>query len=483
MILKQKNQDVHSLPEFSAFAQFVSLSAALYRFCRVKSQGFKLFPIFRTLFWLAFQQRNFWRLLQNADSAPEFGRDTAYRFLNSPYHNWRRFLHHIACRAIIFLSTLTAKDKRKIFVVDDSTYDKSRSKKIELLSRVYDHVENRYLRGFRFLTLAFTDGISLIPLDFSLLGSKKTLCPANSDIDKRSHGSKRRLEAVCEAPEVLLSMVDDARNIISRGSYIVFDSWFCVPTLIRKLRERDLHVTGRLKNDNTRFLFRRNSKDALLTLSQLFEKLPKIPKTVRKRQQQTPDILGSLRVALPPVTAKDEKTGEKTMLPAVPVKIVFVKNRNASAQNKWLAILTTDLDLTEEEVVLMYAKRWKIEEFFKVAKSLLQLEREFQGRSYDMLVAHATLVCTRYIFLELERRRNQDLRTCGELFYKFGDELPDLKTREAIELIFQLLESFLKNVFPDVEKCLKEFISCLPAPLLRLFTINGSNIINCKPLS
>ncbi|GHV42483.1 hypothetical protein FACS1894187_24740 [Synergistales bacterium] len=45
----------------------------------------------------------------------------------------------------------------------------------------------------------------------------------------------------------------------------------------------------------------------------------------------------------------------------------------------------------------MYAKRWKIEEFFKVAKSLLQLEREFQGRSYDMLVAHATLVCARYI--------------------------------------------------------------------------------------
>ena len=47
----------------------------------------------------------------------------------------------------------------------------------------------------------------------------------------------------------------------------------------------------------------------------------------------------------------------------------------------------------------MYAKRWKIEEFFKVAKSLLRLDSEFQGRLYYMLIGHATLVCVRYIFL------------------------------------------------------------------------------------
>jgi IS4 transposase len=81
------------------------------------------------------------------------------------------------------------------------------------------------------------------------------------------------------------------------------------------------------------------------------------------------------------------------------------------------SILTTDLELTEEEVVQMYAKRWRIEEFFKIAKSLLKLESEFQGRSYDMLIGHATLVCVRHIFLELERRKTLDVRTCGELFF------------------------------------------------------------------
>jgi hypothetical protein len=267
------------------------------------------------------------------------------------------------------------------------------------------------------------------------LGTKKILCEVNLDIDKRSSGFKRRLEAVEEAPSVLLSMLDNARDIICKGSYIVFDSWFCVPPLIRGIATRSLHVTGRLKNDKTHFLFHRNGKDSFVTLEQLFGKLAKIPEAVRNRQQQTPGVLGSLRVCLPPVD------GHK----ALPVKIVFVKNKSSSDANAWLAILTTDLELSEEDVVCMYAKRWKIEEFFKVAKSLLKLEREFQGRSYDMLIAHATLVCTRYIFLELERRQNVDIRACGELFWRCCEEIADLKLKEALILIFEALKAFLQN--------------------------------------
>jgi len=256
-------------------------------------------------------------------------------------------------------------------------------------------------------------------------------------------------------------MIDNARNIIHDRSYIVFDSWFCVPPLIREIVSRGLHVTGRLKNDKTHFLFRRNGKDSFVTLEQLFEKLAKIPVAVRKRQQQVLDILGSFRVCLPAVN------GCKPLA----VKIVFIKNKSASDAKEWLAILTTDLELSEEEVICMYAKRWKIEEFFKVAKSLLKLEKEWQGRSYDMLIAHATLVCTRYIFLELERRQNIDIRTCGELFWHCCEEIADLKIKEAIMLIFEALEAFLERFSKNSQKCLKDFITTLPASILRLIDI------------
>ena len=392
-----------------------------------------------------------------------FSRDTVYRFLNSPYHRWRAFLAQIAKTVVCFFSTLTSGDKRKVFVVDDSLYNKNRSKKLELLSRIFDHVDGIYVKGFRFLTLAFTDGISLIPIDFAMLGTKKILCEANPDIDKRSSGFKRRLEAVCEAPSVLLTMIDNARNIIRDWSYIVFDTWFCTPPLIREIAKRNLHVTGRLKNDKTHFLFRRNGKESFVNLEQLFKKLSKIPKAVRKRQQQTSDILGSFRVCLPQVDEHE----------AFPIKIVFVKNRNKSSSdpNAWLGILTTDLELSEEEVICMYAKRWKIEEFFKVAKSLLKLEKEFQGRSYDMLIAHATLVCIRYIFLELERRQNVDIRTCGEIFWHCCEEIADLKLKEAILLIFNALEAFFQRFSTQSQDYLKDFIASLPAPILRLLPI------------
>lgn len=463
MIIEQENQDVHNIAEFFAFCKFVSLKNLLFRCCKFKTRGFSIFDIFQVLFFAVFRLRNLWRLSNSGNYRVPFACDTAYRFLNSPYHRWREFLAQVAKSAVSFLSTLTNSDKRKVFVVDDSVYNKNRSKKLELLSRVFDHVNNKYIKGLRLLTLAFTDGVSLIPIDFALLGTSKVLCEASSDIDKRSSGFKRRLEAIADAPSVLLSMLDNACALIRKGSYIVFDSWFCVPSLIREIVKRGLHVTGRLKNDKTHYLFRRNGKDVFVTLEQLFGKLAKIPAAVRERQQQTPDILGSFRVCLP--STKEYE--------AIAVKIVFIKNKSSTDAKAWLAILTTDIELSEEEVVCMYAKRWKIEEFFKVAKSLLKLEREFQGRSYDMLIAHATLVCTRYIFLELERRQNVDTRTCGELFWYCCEEIADLKLKEALTLICEALQAFLGHFSRQPQDCLKDFIASLPAPLLRLLPIPG----------
>jgi IS4 transposase len=48
-----------------------------------------------------------------------------------------------------------------------------------------------------------------------------------------------------------------------------------------------------------------------------------------------------------------------------------------------LALLSTDLELTDEEIIQIYGKRWDIEVFFKTTKSFLSLAKEFQWRSYD----------------------------------------------------------------------------------------------------
>ncbi len=64
------------------------------------------------------------------------------------------------------------------------------------------------------LTLGWSDGATFIPIDFSLLSSKKSQVNGiSSKIDKRSSGYKRRLEALQTAPEQIPSMLKRAMQI------------------------------------------------------------------------------------------------------------------------------------------------------------------------------------------------------------------------------------------------------------------------------
>ena len=78
-----------------------------------------------------------------------------------------------------------------------------------------------------------------------------------------------------------------------------------------------------------------------------------------------------------------------------------------------------------------------------MAKSFLNLAKECQGRSYDALVAHTTVVCCRYIMLELARRMNKDPRTLGTLFYACCEELRQATFAEALAVLLVLLEQAL----------------------------------------
>ena len=85
----------------------------------------------------------------------------------------------------------------------------------------------------------------------------------------------------------------------------------------------------------------------------------------------------------------------------IQAKIVFVRNKNN--RKDWIALLSTDTSLSEDEIIALYGKRWDIEPFFKVCKSYLRLEKEFQTRSYDAIVAHTAIVFIRYMMLALEK--------------------------------------------------------------------------------
>ena len=157
-------------------------------------------------------------------------------------------------------------------------------------------------------------------------------------------------------------------------------------------------------------------------------------------------------------------TDEKNIQHTVPAKIVCVRNR--SNRKDWLAIISTDMELDEKEIIRIYGKRWDIEVFFKTCKQMLKLESECKSLSYDALTAHVSIVFTRYMVLSVEKRLNEDDRTVGELFFLMADELQDITFNQSMAIIVQAfidcVKDFLHLTDEQINSMLANFVSRLP---------------------
>jgi hypothetical protein len=111
--------------------------------------------------------------------------------------------------------------------------------------------------------------------------------------------------------------------------------------------------------------------------------------------------------------------------------------------------------------------RWDIEVFFKTTKSLLRLQKEFQGRSYDLLISHTTIVFSRYIVLSWQNRCHTDHRTLGGFFYELCEEIQDLDWAVALQKLVELLQDTLKKTNSRIKKIienqLQQWIASLPS--------------------
>src|SRR5690625_77528 len=405
-----------------------------------KSFGFSCAYLFKLVFCLIFEQKNWFRLLESKKSENLPEKDTVYRFLNHTKFNWRRFLLSLSAATISKVSRLTKRDRPKVLIFDDSAFERNRSKKVELLARCFDHASQkmRFYKGFRMLTLGWSDGATFMPIDFSLLSSKKSKINGISDkVDKRTSGYKRREEALQTAPAQMPAMISRALSAGIDASYVLMDSWFTQQLLVQSIVEQGIDVIGMIKATNQRYLV----------------------------DQKRVGLKELYRLATPTSGNKGILRSIRTIMAnGVQVKVVFVRNRNK--KREWLAILSTDCTLTEQEIIRIYGMRWDIEVFFKTTKSLLKLQKEFQGRSYDLLISHTTIVFSRYILLSWQNRCSTDNRTLGGMFYELCDEVNDLDWAVALQQLIELLESALnkssKPLKELVKSQLQQWFTALP---------------------
>ncbi|MFC1834520.1 hypothetical protein ACFL2Q_07275 [Thermodesulfobacteriota bacterium] len=93
-----------------------------------KLRGLSPLALLRTVLELAFFGRNIYTGVHSSPSAP-LGKDAVDRFLSFQRHNWRRLLGFLA-RTVIkgFFQPLTDEHREDLLILDDTTYDRSRSK-------------------------------------------------------------------------------------------------------------------------------------------------------------------------------------------------------------------------------------------------------------------------------------------------------------------------------------------------------------------
>ena len=416
------------------------IGQALKKANAYKSKGIPIVQVMLYLVQLVFTKKSMYMNILNGTHHAGFAKDVVYRLLNATFINWSTFLLQVATSVIAHIASLTDESRLNALIIDDTMFERLRSKHVELLAKVHDHAAkggNKFKRGFRLLTLGWSDGGTFIPLLFRHLSSgdkKSRYKEANPNIDKRSVGHKTRQQAVSSATEVLLSMLGQAKRMCVPAKHVLFDSWFSFPSTMMRIRKVGFDAVGRLKDTSKIKYLADGTKK---TLKQIYSS--------NKKRSGRAKYLLSVEVML--YNDKDE---------TLPARIVFVRDRNN--RNKWIAFGTTDMNLSEEQVIQLYSRRWDIEVFFKICKSYLNLGREFQGLSYDSMTAHTAIVMIRYIILATQKRQNEDPRSLGELFHLTYDEMADIQFSDAMTIIFGLLRNVLDECMFLSDKQVNEII-------------------------
>lgn len=123
------------------------------------------------------------------------------------------------------------------------------------------------------LTLGWSDGFSFAPPDFVMLSSAKLtnrVCEMASNLSKRSHGYKRRMESFSRRPDAIDALLEQALRARFTTDYVLMDSWFMQAPLLRQLSGKDLPVIGMVKEMKQRYLV----QGKRMTLSEVYQRLP-----------------------------------------------------------------------------------------------------------------------------------------------------------------------------------------------------------------
>lgn len=379
------------------------------------------------------------------------GKNTFYRFLKRPNMNWRLLLYKI-CKAFNNVVATKSIDtiKEKYLILDDTTLPKTGSK-MEGIGKVFDHTTHQQVKGYKLQLLAYSDGKSCLPLDFSLhseKGKRGNFGLTSKQLSKRftckrteDDCAKLRVDELTkEKPVVAIEMIKRACKQGFRTNYVLMDKWYFGKNIIQTIIDQKMHVVTLLRDKRTKFLIDGKTLSAEHQARIIESKMHSCKKYKCRYATKYASYQG------------------------IKVKLFFVRY---GKQQDWTVIVTTDTSLSFTSVFEKYQVRWNIEVVFRETKQCLKLG-SCQGTSLNCQIADCTLVFIAYTLMSLKKRFS-DYETLGGLFQDLRDDTIMLTLWERIlplikELICEIcisldveFDKLMRDMIADNEMCTKIF--------------------------
>jgi predicted nucleic acid-binding Zn finger protein len=353
----------------------------------------------------------------------EARKDAFYRLKNNPGICWRMILWLFAAKFIKLTDTggESDSDVLRCLIFDDSTLPKT-GKYIEKVSRVWDHVLNRCILGYKLLVMGYWDGCSLIPLDFSMhrekgknankpygLKNKEYRKQYRKKREKGTHAWDRAKEADSSKIDSVVKMYWRAITQGIKVDYVLMDSWFTCDAFIRmvkRVKSQRVHLIGMYKIYKTRFSY----KNQKLTYSQIRNTLGKAKRCRRLRLYYKEAIV--------------DYNGQ-------PLKMFFSRQ---GKNGKWRVFITTNPELS----------------FIKKAKQLLGLGR-CQSNDFDAQIADTTITMIQHILLTLQYRM-EHYESKGALFENLKEGIIQSRLNERLWGLFVELLRLIEILFDGIDE-------------------------------
>lgn len=312
-------QDQDGQEIFNAISSFFCTFGIgkLLRQCNAqKEKGVPVLDIFKYKLCNVFSNRSMYMQQKTGSFREAFSKNTFYRFLNNPKINWLRFTTLLSRKVADTVEPLTDADRVNAFVVDDSLFERTNCKKTELGSRVFDHVSMKYRKGYRLMTLGWTDGNTFLPVNSSLLASSKAsnLIGPAVNLDGRSLATKRRKLAQMKGTDVMIELLKNDQSAGHRADYVLFDTWFSSPAQIIAVKNLGLDCIAMIKK-SSRIYYEYEEKQ--LSIKKIFG--------ISKKRRGRSKYLLSVNVMI----GKEQK---------IPARIVCVRNKKN--KKDWMKLRT-----------------------------------------------------------------------------------------------------------------------------------------------